>query len=55
MIFKVLAGVVAVLLMLIYLAPPVYKLKDVELGIVVTIGLVMMLVDLVQSLRSRED
>jgi hypothetical protein len=55
MIFKVLAGVVAVVLMLIYLAPPVYKLKDLELGIVVAIGLVMMLVDLVQSLRSRDD
>jgi hypothetical protein len=55
MIFKVLAGVVAVILMLIYLAPPVYKLKDVELGIVVAIGLVMMLVDLVQSLKSRDD
>jgi hypothetical protein len=55
MIFKALAGVVAVILMLIYLAPPVYKLKDVELGIVVAIGLVMMLVDLVQSLKSRDD
>jgi hypothetical protein len=55
MIFKVLAGVVAVALMLIYLAPPVYKLKDVELGIVVAIGVVLMLVDLVQSLRSGED
>jgi hypothetical protein len=55
MIFKVLAGVVAVILMLIYLAPPVYKLKDVELGIVVAIGLVLMLVDLVQSLKSRDD
>jgi hypothetical protein len=55
MIFKALAGVVAVILMLIYLAPPVYKLKDVELGIVVAIGLVLMLVDLVQSLKSRDD
>ena len=55
MIFKVLAGVVAVFLMLIYLAPPVYKLKDVELGVVVAIGLVLMLVDLVQSLKSRDD
>lgn len=55
MIFKALAGVVAVALMCIYLAPPVYKLKDVELGVVVAIGLVLMLVDLVQSLRSRED
>jgi hypothetical protein len=55
MIFKLLAGVVAVVLMLIYLAPPVYKLKDFELGVVVLIGLVLMLVDLVQSLKSRDD
>jgi hypothetical protein len=51
MILKVLAGLLAVVLVLIYLAPPVYKLKDIELGVVVAIGLVMMLVDLVQSLR----
>jgi hypothetical protein len=51
MILKVLAGLLAVVLVVIYLAPPVYKLKDIELGVVVAIGLVMMLVDLVQSLR----
>ena len=54
MIFKYVAAIVAVVLMLIYLAPPVYKLKDIELGIVVVIGVVMMLVDLAQSLR-RDD
>jgi uncharacterized membrane protein YqjE len=51
MILKVLAGLLAVSLLVIYLIPPVYKLKDIELGAVVAIGLVMMLVDLVQSLR----
>lgn len=51
MILKVLAGLLAVVLVVIYLIPPVYKLKDIELGVVVAIGLVMMLVDLVQSLR----
>jgi uncharacterized membrane protein YqjE len=51
MILKVLAGLLAVVLLVIYLIPPVYKLKDIELGVVVAIGLVMMLVDLVQSLR----
>ncbi len=51
MILKVLAGLLAVSLVVIYLIPPVYKLKDIELGVVVAIGLVMMLVDLVQSLR----
>lgn len=51
MILKVLAGLLAVSLVVIYLIPPVYKLKDIELGAVVSIGLAMMLVDLVQSLR----
>jgi hypothetical protein len=51
MIFKIVAGLIAVALVLIYLAPPVYKLREVELGVVVAIGVVMMLVDLWQSLR----
>ena len=54
-IFKYVAAIVAVVLMLIYLAPPVYKLKDIELGVVVVIGLVMMFVDLAQSLKSKDD
>ena len=55
MAFKILAGVVAMVLMIAYLAPPIYKLKDVALAIVIVIGVVMMLVDLVQSLQSKED
>lgn len=55
MAFKILAGVVAMVLMIAYLAPPIYKLKDVALAIVIAIGIVMMLVDLVQSLQSKED
>ncbi len=55
MIFKILAGLIAVTLVVIYLIPPVYKLKDMELGAVVAIGIVMMLVDLVQSLKSKDD
>jgi hypothetical protein len=51
MILKLLAGLLAVVLVVIYLIPPVYKLMDIELGVVVAIGLAMMLVDLVQSLR----
>jgi hypothetical protein len=54
MILKVLAGLLAVVLVVIYLIPPVYKLMDIELGAVVAIGLVMMLVDLVQSLRKED-
>jgi len=55
MIFKYVAAIVAVALVVIYLIPPVYKLKDVELGVVVLIGITMMLVDLWQSLQSKDD
>ena len=55
MILKILAGLLAVVLMVIYLIPPVYKLQDIELGVVVAIGLTLMLVDLWQSLRSKDD
>jgi uncharacterized membrane protein YqjE len=55
MILKILAALLAVVLMVIYLIPPVYKLKEIELGVVVAIGLAMMLVDLWQSLRSEDD
>ena len=48
---KIAAGVVAVILIVGYLLPPVLKLKDVALGVVIGIGIAMMLVDLVQSMR----
>lgn len=53
--FKIGAGVVALILLLGYLVPPVIKLKEVALGVVICIGIAMMLVDLWQSLRSKED
>ena len=52
---KIFCGIVAVLLFIAYLAPLAIKLKAVSLGVVILIALVMMLVDLVQSLKSRED
>ena len=55
MLIKYFAGAVAVLLVVAYLVPVVLKLKDVALGIVICIGLAMMLVDLLQSLKSKED
>jgi hypothetical protein len=51
---KIFAGIVAVALMVAYLLPLVTKLKEPSLAIVVLIALVMMLVDLVQSLKSRD-
>jgi hypothetical protein len=52
---KILAGIVAVSLVLIYLSPVVLRLREPALSAVVLIGVVMMLVDLWQSLRSKDD
>jgi len=42
-------------MVLCFLVPPVLKLKDVALGVVIAIGVVMMLIDLWQSLQAKED
>jgi hypothetical protein len=55
MLIKYLAGAVAAILLVAYLLPVVLKLKDMALGAVVAIGIAMMLVDLLQSLKSKED
>ena len=52
---KIFAAAVAVVLFLSYLGAPVLKLKDMALGVVILIGITMMLVDLWQSLQSKED
>jgi hypothetical protein len=52
---KLVAAAVAVILVLGYLLPPVFKLKDVALGVVITVGITLMLVDLLQSLKSKDD
>lgn len=55
MAFKIFAGIVAVILVAGFVTPHVLKLQDVALGIVIAIGLAMMLVDLWQSLKSKDD
>ena len=52
---KIAAGLVAMILMLGYLLPPVFKLKETALGIVILAGLAMMAVDLWQSMKSEDD
>ena len=52
---KIISAVVAVALVLAYLSPVVFKLKDVALGLVILIGIAMMLIDLWQSLQSKDD
>lgn len=55
MAFKILAGLIAMALVLAYLAPPVFKLKDPALAIVVALGVVLIAIDLWQSLQSKDD
>ena len=55
MALKIFAGLIAIALAIAFLAPPIVKLKDVMLIIVVLIGVVMMVIDVGQSLRSKED
>jgi hypothetical protein len=52
---KIFAAVVAVILIIVYLIPVVFKLKDFALGVVILVGIAMMLVDLWQSLQSKDD
>lgn len=53
--YKIVAGILAATLMLAYMAPVVWRLQDVALWIVAGLGAIMMLVDLWQSLQSKED
>ena len=54
MALKILGGVVALSLVIVYLVPVMLKLKDWALGAVILIGIAMMLVDLYQSLKKEE-
>jgi hypothetical protein len=55
MAIKLVSAIIATILVFVFLAAPVVKLKEVDLGIVIVIGFVMMLVDLVQSLKAKDD
>jgi hypothetical protein len=52
---KIFAAVVTVALVLTYLSPVVFKLKNVALSVIIVIGVVMMLIDLWQSLKGKEE
>lgn len=54
MAMKIFAGLIAIALMLAYVLAPAIKLKHLPLAIVIAIGIVMMLVDLWQSLREKD-
>lgn len=51
----IVGAVAAIALMAGYLGPLAFKMKDVALSIVILIGVVVMLVDLWQSMRETQD
>ncbi|MGQ0545419.1 MAG: hypothetical protein ACT4P3_08830 [Betaproteobacteria bacterium] len=53
--YKIIAGIAAAALMIAYMAPVVWRLKDTALWIVAGLGVAMMLLDLWQSLKSKDD
>ncbi|HEX5091097.1 MAG TPA: hypothetical protein VFV84_00250 [Burkholderiales bacterium] len=53
--FKIISGIVAAGLLITYLAPVAIKLKDVPFSLVVIIGVALTLIDLRQSIRSKDD
>ena len=53
--FKIIASLVAIASLLIFVGPVVVKLKDVSLTVVVLIGVVMMVTDVWQSLKRKDD
>lgn len=55
MVLKIIAGLLAVLLMIGFNGAAAIKLQDPALIIVALIGIAMMAIDLWQSLRSQDD
>lgn len=53
MVFRIAAAIVGAGLLVLFVGPVVLKLKDPALAAVVLIGLVLMAIDLWQSVRSR--
>ena len=55
MAIKIFSAIIASILLFVFLAAPVVKLKEIDLGVVALIGFAMMVVDLLQSLRAKDD
>jgi hypothetical protein len=55
MLVKIVSGIIAATLLIAFLSPPAIKLQEVSLIAVIAIGVGMMLVDLWQSLQSKDD
>lgn len=52
---KLFAGLIAAIMVVAYLLPVVVKLKEIPLIVVVSIGVVLMLIDLWATLRGKVD
>lgn len=52
---KLLMGLVGLVALLAFLAPPVFKLKSVALTLVVLIGAVMAVYEFIEQLRGKEE
>ena len=52
---KIIAGIIGTVLLFAYVSPVVLRLQEISLWCVFLLGAGMMLLDLWQSLRSRED
>lgn len=55
MVFKIFAGIVAVVLLIGFLVPYVLKMQDIALGIVILIGLAMMTRDLWDTFHEKDE
>jgi hypothetical protein len=55
MAFRIFAAIVAIVLFVAFVAPVAIKLQEISLGVVILIGIVLMLRDLWESLREKED
>ena len=52
---RIVAGLIAIGLLLAYLAPMAFKMKNLPLGIVIVLGVVLMLVEMWHSLRESDE
>lgn len=52
--FKTLAGLVGLLMLLVFLIPPVIKLKKIALAIVILIGIAMAVYEFYEQLRNKD-
>ncbi|MCC7325842.1 MAG: hypothetical protein IT521_03440 [Burkholderiales bacterium] len=54
-ILKTLMALIALAMVLAFLAPPVIKLRDPAMTIVILIGIVAMIISLIEFVRTKDD